>query len=134
MNILTLAQQAATLKNWAVTQEPNGNVKIQVDLPGGRKQNVIIHSSKDGDGDTICFIWSKAAEINNPTFDAVKLLRFNLQLIYGRVALNGNDVLIIHALYDKEAQLAEVGKTLYWVARAADDLEKSNYGAYQDQL
>lgn len=134
MNILNLAQQAASMKNWPVTQGAGGDLELQVDLQDGRRQTVHINPAQDGDGDQIYFIWSKAGDLDSANFDPVGLLRFNLQLIYGRVALNGDDVLIAHALYDADAQLAEVGKTIYWVARAADDLEKGSYGAYRDNL
>ena len=57
-----------------------------------------------------------------------------MQLSYGRVALKGNDIIIMHSLLDRTSDLTEVGKTLFWVAKSADDLEQQTYGAYTDVL
>jgi hypothetical protein len=48
--------------------------------------------------------------------------------------LKGNDVVIVHALLDRTSDLSEVGKALYWVAKAADDIEQQTYGAYTDVM
>ena len=71
-------------------------------------------------------------DVNTAQFDPWALLRFNAQLTYGRIAVRGSEVLALHAVHDANAQLAEVGKSLYWVARAADEVEQGVYGS--DQL
>lgn len=133
MNILNLALQAASMKNWPSRTEVNGELKIEVVTQPGRTQLVTITMATDGDRDPVAFIWSKCADMQTKN-DPWGLLRMNMQLTYGRVALKGNDVVIVHGLLDRTSDLSEVGKTLYWVAKAADDIEQQTYGAYTDVM
>jgi len=133
MNILNLAQQAAAMKGWAHRREPSGELRIEVATVPGRTQVVNVTMAFDGDRDATAFIWSKAADTTRQ-LDPWSLLRLNMQLTYGRVALKGQDVIIVHALLDRTSDLTEVGKTIYWVAKAADDLEQQTYGTYTDVL
>lgn len=133
MNIVNLAMQAAQMKGWACRREVNNDLLIEVITQHGRTQVVNITMAVDGDRDTVAFIWSKAADAQTKN-DPWALLRMNMQLTYGRVALKGNDVVIVHALLDRTSDISEVGKTIFWVAKSADDLEQQTYGAYQDVL
>jgi hypothetical protein len=133
MNILNLATQAAAVKGWPARREANGDLRIEVVTQPGRTQVVTVTMASDGDRDPAAFIWSKCADTQSKN-DAWGLLRLNMQLTYGRVALKGNDIIILHALLDRTSDLTEVGKTIFWVARAADDLEMQTYGAYTDVL
>jgi hypothetical protein len=133
MNCTRLAQQAAQAKGWPARFESNGELRVEIAPYGGRTQVVTVSPAADGDGDAAAFVWSKAGETQAVT-DVWGLLRLNAQLTYGRVALRGNDLVVLHALLDAPATLQEVGKTLYWVARAADDLERSLYGTMTDVL
>jgi hypothetical protein len=133
MNIINLAMQAAQMRGWPCRPQANNDLLIEVVTPTGRTQVVNITMAVDGDRDPTAFIWSKAADAQTKN-DPWGLLRMNMQLTYGRVALKGNDVVIVHALLDRTSDLTEVGKTIFWVAKAADDLEQQTYGAYQDVL
>lgn len=133
MNVANLAAHAAMLKGWPAQQEPNGEVRIEVATEAGRSQLVTVTLARDGDGDPAAFVWSRAGD-QRAMQDPLALLRLNAQLTYGRVAVRGNDVIVLHALHDSTAELTQVGKTIYWVAKAADDIEKSTYGAYSDTL
>ncbi len=117
----------------ARTTEPGGDLKIEVATQPGRTQLVNVTMGKDADGDPAAFIWSKAGTFAAVP-DLVALLRLNMQLTYGRAALRGEDIVILHALLDGSADLAEVGKAVYFVAKAADELERGVYGATVDAL
>ncbi|MBL8786816.1 MAG: hypothetical protein JNJ59_18060 [Deltaproteobacteria bacterium] len=133
MNVLNLATQAAAMKGWPSRREPNGDLRIEVVTQYGRTQVINVTMAVDGDRDPVAFIWSKAADAQTKN-DPWGLLRLNMQLSYGRVALKGNDVVIMHSLLDRTSDLTEVGKTIFWVAKTADDLEQQTYGAYVDVL
>lgn len=133
MRVITLATQAAASKAWPARQDPGGDLKIEVGTQPGRTQVVNISIGKDGDGDPAAFIWSKACELKAVT-DPLALLKLNMQLTYGRAALRGTDIVILHALFDAAADLAEVGKAIFYVAKAADELERGVYGATVDVL
>jgi hypothetical protein len=132
MKVMTLAAQAASMKGWPARQEPSGELKIEVVTQPGRTQVVTVTMAKDGDGDAAAFIWAKACELK--AVDPVSLLKLNMQLTYGRAALKGGDIMVVHALHDATADLAEVGKSIFYVAKAADDLERGTYGAHVDVL
>ncbi len=133
MRVLTLATQAAVSKAWPARQEPDGGLKIEVVTQPGRTQLVNVSMGKDADGDLAAFIWSKAGELKAVS-DPLALLKLNMQLTYGRAALRGEDIVILHALFDASADLVEVGKAIYYVAKAADELERGLYGATVDAL
>jgi hypothetical protein len=133
MNVTNLSAHAAMMRGWPAQQEPNGDVRIEVPLGNGRTQLVQVTMARDGDGDPAAFVWSRAGD-HNAARDPVALLRLNAELTYGRVAIKGNDVVVLHALHDATAEVTQVGKTIYWVARAADDIEKNTYGAFSDTL
>ncbi len=132
MNVTNLAVQAAQMKGWPA-QPVGTDYQIEVPTMGARTQVVTVTYGQDADGDSVAFIWSKAGEID-AVADPWVLLQLNAQLTYGRVAIRGNDVVVLHGLFDATADLQEVGKAIYWVARAADDLEQQTYGAYTDVL
>ncbi len=133
MRVQTSATQAAVSKAWPARQEPGGDLKIEVATQPGRTQLVNVTMGKDADGDPAAFIWSKAGTFAAVP-DLVALLRLNMQLTYGRAALRGEDIVILHALLDASADLAEVGKAVYYVAKAADELERGVDGATADAL
>lgn len=133
MNIINLAQQAAAMKGWPNRRELNGELRVEIATQHGRSQVVNVTMAFDGDRDPAAFIWSKASDTSR-AMDPWALLRMNMQLTFGRVALKGNDIIVLHALLDRTSDLTEVGKTLYWVAKAADDLEQQTSGGYADVL
>ena len=133
MQTIELAFQAALMRGWPARREANGEARIEVPTEAGRTQLVVVSAARDGDGDPVAFIWSNAGDMRVAA-DPLAMLRYNTQLTYGRVAIRDQSVIILHALHDASASIAEVGKTLYWVARAADGLEKNTYGAYSDTL
>lgn len=133
MNVQNLALQAASMKGWPAQQEVNGEVRIEVITTGQRTQLVTITNATDADGDAAVFIWSKAADLSAIS-DPWRLLQLNTQLTYGRVAVRGQDCLVMHSLLDQTADMAEVGKSIFFVAKAADDIEQQTYGQYTDQL
>jgi hypothetical protein len=133
MKVTSLAISACAMKSWPVKSEPSGELRIEVPLPGGRTQVVNVVIGKDGDGDAVAFVWSKAGEVRAVT-DPWALLKLNASLTYGKLAARGNDIVVVHGLYDATAELAEVGKTIYWTARAADECERTTYGARTDVL
>ncbi len=133
MRVNQLALQAASMKAWPAQQQASGELRIEVGTGNARTQVVTLTSAQDGDSELAIFVWSKAGEIN-AIRDPWYLLRLNAQLTYGRVAVKGNDVVVLHALYDATASLQDVGKAVYWVGKAADDIEQQTYGAYTDVL
>ena len=133
MRVITLATQAAASKAWPARQDPGGDLKIEVVTQPGRTQVVHVTMGKDGDGDPAAFLWSKACDLKAVT-DPLTLLRLNAQLTYGRAALRGADIVILHAVLDASADLAEVGKAIFYVAKAADELERGVHGANVDVL
>src|SRR5262245_49256530 len=133
MHILNLASQAAAMKGWPFRREVNGDLRIEVATSQHRTQVVTVTMASDGDRDPCALVWSKCGEVRAET-DAWALLRLNLQLGYGRVALRGQELVVLHALLDRTGDLSEVGKTVYWVGKAADDLEQGALGAYRDVL
>lgn len=133
MNVLNLAMSACSMKGWPCRQEMNGELRIEVPTVPGRSQVVSIVMGRDGDNDAAAFIWSAAGD-TNVIRDPYAIFRLNAQLTYGRVALRGQEVVVMHALHDPTAQISDVGKCIYWVAKAADDLEQQTYGAYSDRF
>lgn len=133
MRVIELAAQAAAMKSWPAQQTAGGEIRIEVPTSGTRTQVVAVNMATDGDGDAAGFVWSKAADLQ-AVADPWALLQLNAKLTYGRAAVRGAELLVLHALHDATADLAEVGKTIYWVARAADDIEQQTYGAYTDVL
>jgi hypothetical protein len=127
MKVKELALQAAAMRAWPSRQDPDGDLRVEIPTTGGRTQVVAVSSGEDGDGDAAGFIWSKAADAGAAR-DPWALLRLNAQLTYGKVALRGNDILVVHGIHDGSASLAEVGKALFWAARAADELEATLTG------
>ena len=128
MSIVSFAQQAASMKNWPAQPQANGELRIEVPTQGTRTQLVTITLARDGDGDTAGFVWSRAGDLRAAA-DPVALLRLNMQLTYGKVAIKDNDVVVAHALYDATADIHQVAKAVYWVAKAADDIEMATYGS-----
>lgn len=133
MRVIGFATQAASMKGWPARQEPGGELRIEVVTQPGRTQVVTVTMAKDGDGDPAAFIWAKGCELK-AAVDPLSLLKLNTQLTYGRAALKGGDIIVLHALLDSTAELQEVGKAIYYVAKAADDLERGTYGANVDVL
>ncbi len=121
MKVKELALQAAAMRSWPSRQDPGGDVRIEIPTTGGRTQVVVVSAGQDGDGDPVGFVWSKAADVGAQ--DPWALLRLNAQLSYGKVALRGSELVVVHGIHDGSAALAEVGKAMYWAARAADELE-----------
>lgn len=133
MNIMHLAAQAASMRGWPCRQEMNGELRVEVVTQPGRTQVVTLTPARDGDGEAAVFFWSKAADVAAKN-DPWGLLKLNMQLTWGRIALKGSDIIVLHALLDRTSDVTEVGKTLFWVAKAADDIEQQTYGVYTDVL
>ncbi len=132
MNTVSYAIQAAAMRGWPAQQQPTGELRVEVGTEAGRTQLVTITMARDGDNDPAAFIWSQAGDLRAAA-DPAALLRYNTQLTYGRVAIRDQSVIVSHAIHDASASLVAVGKAIYWVARAADGLEKATYG-YSDTL
>src|SRR5262249_20802743 len=98
MKVKELALQAASMRSWASRQDPDGDIRIEIPTTGGRTQVVAVSAGQDGDGDPAGFIWSKAASVG--VQDPWALLRLNAQLTYGKVAVRGNDILVVHGIHD----------------------------------
>ncbi len=133
MNVIRFAQQAASMRGWAMQADAAGNLRLEVPTQAGRTQVVQVVMGVDGDGDRVAFVWSRAGD-TRMLRDPTRLLQLNAQLSYGKVALQGSDVVIVHGILDSSADLPSVGKAIYWVARSADELEWQTYGAHTDTL
>jgi hypothetical protein len=133
MNIMHLAAQAASMRGWPARQEMNGELRVEIVTQPGRTQVVTLTPARDGDGEPCVFFWSKAADVAAKN-DPWGLLKLNMQLTWGRIALKGSDVIVLHALLDRTSDVTEVGKAMFWVAKAADDIEQQTYGVYTDVL
>ncbi len=119
------------MKMWPARQEMNGDFRMEVVVRPGRTQVVNVSMARDPDNDVVAFVWSRAGDMNVAR-DPMRLLQHNAQLTYGKVAIRGADVVVVHGLLDSAANLQEVGKTIFYVAKAADELEQATYGAYTD--
>ncbi|MCX5747557.1 MAG: hypothetical protein NT062_34260 [Proteobacteria bacterium] len=124
--VTELALEAARMKSWP-QQQVGGDLKIEIPTSAGRSQVVVVSQGTDGDGDSVGFIWSKAADLGHQ--DPWALLRLNAQLTYARIAVRDQDIVVVHGIFDATASLAEVGKSLFYTAKAADELEVSLTGA-----
>src|SRR5438045_6345754 len=113
MKIPGLAASAAAAKGWPARQDSNGDLRLEIPTQAGRTQVVNVTMAKDGDGDAAAFVWSKCGEIKVAR-DWMTMLALNMTLTYGKVAVRGGDLLIVHALYDDGADLAGAGTPLYW--------------------
>lgn len=133
MSVTKHATDVAQMKRWASQAYANGEMRVEVALPTSRTQLVQLTPAKDADGDAVVFIWSMAGDMRAASQPA-KLLELNAQLTYGRVAIHQSQVKVMHALHDSSATMAEVGKTIYYVAKAADEIEQGTYGAGSDTL
>lgn len=133
MSVVHQAAEAAMMKYWNAETTDDGGLRMEIDVGENRTQVVTVTLATDGDGDAVAFIWSQAGDLRAAA-DPMALLRLNAQLSYGRVALRGDDVLVLYTLYDADATLSQVGKALYWVAKSADDVERQTYGDYSDTL
>jgi hypothetical protein len=128
MKVKELALQAAAMRAWPSRQDSgDGDVRVEIPTVGGRTQVVVVTAGQDGDGDPAGIVWSKAADMGAQ--DPWALLRLNAQLTYGKVALRGHEIVIVHGMHDASATLADVGKAMFWAARAADELEAALGGA-----
>src|SRR5262245_50506284 len=116
-----LAAQAAASKSWP-SRKDGDTLLIELPTQRGRTQVVNVVIGTDGDGEAAAFIWSKAAEVGNQ--DPWALLRLSAELTYGKVAVRGRDIVVVHALLDGTTDIREVGKSIYYVAKAADELEE----------
>ena len=133
MNIMRLAAQAASMRGWPCRQEMNGDLRVEITTQPGRTQVVNLTAARDGDQEPTVFIWSKAADMAAKN-DPWGLLALNMKLTWGRVALRGSELIVLHALLDRTSDLTEVGKAIFWVGKSADDIEQQTYGAYTDVL
>jgi hypothetical protein len=99
-----------------------------VPLPGGRHQRVAAHvvvetgteylrlASRIGD----------AAVLNEPRLLAA--LRMNARLRLGAIAIDGQDLVMVHTLLVRDADADEVRATIQFLAQKADEFEKALFG------
>ena len=132
MRVFGLTEQAAANAGWTVGEDSDG-LQVEVATTAGRTHVVYVEPGADSDGDSVAWVWSKAAD-SDATDDPWGLLALNAELTYGRVALKGDAIVVAHALLDGLADLDEVAKALFATASAADDLERRLYGHDVDVL
>lgn len=123
--VIELALEAARMKSWP-HQLVDGDVKVEIPTDSGRSQVVVVTTGTDGDGEPVGFVWSKAGEIGKQ--DSLALLGMNAQLTYAKIAVRGQDIVLVHGIHDATATLIGVGKSLYWTAKGADELETTLNG------
>lgn len=128
MSVLQFAAQAAEMKSWPQTMGFDGSLKVEVKLDAGRTQLVNIVLGYDRDSAGAAKIWSLAAG-TDAVRDPWALLRHNAAHTYGHMAVDGDQVHVVHVLLDEGATMKSVGKAIYWVAKAADELEQGTYGS-----
>ena len=61
MRIFSLTHEAVSQQGWALGEDRDG-LQVEVPTGGGRTQVVYLEPGTDRDGDTIAWIWSKAAD------------------------------------------------------------------------
>jgi hypothetical protein len=132
MNLLDIINRVATQNRWPLRQDPNGEIRVEVGLPGGRTQVVTLAQGNDPEGDPLAYVWSVAGHISVAR-DLAAVMRFSLKLSYGCTAIKDDNVIVKHSLRLAGSDDNSFRKALFFVARAADTLEAEAYAGADQQ-
>ncbi|MCB9536245.1 MAG: hypothetical protein H6704_08265 [Myxococcales bacterium] len=126
MDFGSFLQQVCSYQGWAWTHA-QGGYRVEVPTEHGRSQVVQITQGHDPDGRYLAYIWSvvcEASYIGDPYY----LLRLNADLPYGALALRDPHVILVETQLMQTADPEEVMRSVFYVAKYADDLEKQVHG------
>lgn len=127
MGIVYTMQQIAHQQGWAMAQDHDGSVKVEVPTEYGRSQVVQISAGSDPDGRPLAFIWSIICSVND-IGDPYYLLRLNADMPYGALAVRDPHVILVETQLEQSADHEELMRAVYYVGRNADELEKQVHG------
>ena len=130
MPISHLLQQITSEQGWPVASDPNGDYRLEIPTEPCRSQVVTVSTGHDPDGKLLVYFWSRITDVSNVA-DPWYLLRLNVDLHYGALAVRGSDVILVETQLAETADQEEVARALYFVATKADALEKQVHG-HQD--
>jgi hypothetical protein len=132
MNLLDIINRVATQNRWPLRQDPNGEIRVEVSLQGGRTQVVTLAQGHDPENDPIAYVWSVAGHISVAR-DLAAVMRFSLKLSYGCTAIKDDNVIVKHSLRLAGSDDNSFRKAMFFVARAADTLEAEAYAGADQQ-
>lgn len=132
MDLTTLIHQACGYHGWPMVHDGAGGFRIEVPANRGRKQVVQVAQVKDPDGKpTACFfsVVCDLSAVHDPYF----LLRKNCELVHGALAVRGQEVIVLQFQLIETADPEEIVRSIYYVAKYADDLEIQAFGGTVDR-
>lgn len=127
MDVAMRLQHIAARRGWAMVRAQDGNLRIEVPTEPGRTQVVHITHGFDPDRRPLAFIWSvvcPTSAIGDPYY----LLRLNADLPYGALAVRDPNVIVVDTQLVQSADDEELMRTVFYVGKCADDLEKQVHG------
>lgn len=127
MNLYTIINRVATSNHWPLRQDPNGEIRVEVTLQGGRSQVVTLAQGNDPEGDPVAYVWSVAGHVSVAR-DLAAVMRYSVRLSYGCTAIKDDNVIVKHSLRVAGSDDHAFRKAMFFVARAADTLESEAYG------
>lgn len=104
----------------------NGCYRIQITLPGGRKQTVFVESSKHSTAERLLLIYSICCPSDPAYYEYV--LRLNSEIAHGGLAMrsiNGRDHFVILDSYPRgTVDVEEIQRSVREIAKRGDAVEK----------
>jgi len=132
MDLNTLLNHIAATMRWAVRFDYNGEAHVEITTTPGRTQVVHVMPGFDPENEHLVYVWSAAGDLQAAR-DPWALLRHSISLSYGCVAVKDNAIVVKHSMRLVNADEVALRKAIYYVGRAADELEAQAYG-YADRL
>lgn len=128
MNVTSLLQQIAHQRGWAMVSNHDGSAKLEIPTEYGRSQVVHVTPGRDPDGRPLVFVWSVVCQTHS-IGDPYYLLRLNADLTYGALAVRDPNVILVDTQLVQTADHEELMRSVFYVGKFADELEKQVHGA-----
>lgn len=130
MDFDVLVHKLANQKGWNLLYlKDEDRYRLQLETTGDRRQDVYVSFRKDEREDWIAVIWSVLADVADFNLsDPKELLRFNWRNVWGKLALVGDDVVLVQHQLTDEANWNEVGRAVEEIGALADSVEAQIYG------
>ncbi len=128
MDVTMYLQQIAAQQGWAMVRDHDGSAKLEIPTEYGRSQVVHVTPGTDPDGLPLVYVWSvvcSTSAIGDPYY----LLRLNADLAYGALAVRDPNVILVDTQLVQTADHEELRRTVLYVGKFADDLEKQVHGS-----
>jgi len=125
-----LLHKLAEDKGWSLLYiKEDDQYKLTLPIPEDRYQDVYITFRRDDENWHIATIWTVIADIEDFNLsDPLELLRFNMRSLYGSLAANEDQIVMVQNQLAQEANWNEVGRAIHYMANTADEIEKQIYG------